>query len=314
MSNDFLVSTVSSSLAGLLARSICHPIDTCKAKLQSADTFRGVLDVVRTTYRKEGVPGFYRGLGAVLVGGVPGVCVYISTYEACKEHLQQYSWIRANPFLSYFASGMVAEAVCCTLFVPVDVIKERLQVQSNRPDKAYSGSLDALRTIAREEGVGVLYKGYTATLFSYGPFSALYFLMYEEAKDRLAQARDSGNSGNSGAKLSFADNLLCSAVAGSLASFLTNPLDLAKLRYQVQRSSTSSTPTSTSAPTPTHSSAPPLVHEQRYTGLTDALQKLYRQGGVRGLFRGALTRVLFFTPSTAITMAAYDKLKDLLSK
>jgi hypothetical protein len=212
MSNDFLVSTVSSSLAGLLARSICHPIDTCKAKLQSADTFRGVLDVVRTTYRKEGVPGFYRGLGAVLVGGVPGVCVYISTYEASKEHLQQYSWIRANPFLSYFASGMVAEAVwyvdlvstllthspicppvllayltclllhSCTLFVPVDVIKERLQVQSNRPDKAYSGSLDALRTIVKEEGVGVLYKGYTATLFSYGPFSALYFLMYEEVR------------------------------------------------------------------------------------------------------------------------------------
>jgi hypothetical protein len=61
----------------------------------------------------------------------------------------------------------------------VDVVKERLQVQSNRPERQYAGSLDALKTIVREEGVRGLYKGYTATVFSYGPFSAIYFPLYE---------------------------------------------------------------------------------------------------------------------------------------
>ena len=60
------------------------------------------------------------------------------------------------------------------------MVKERLQVQSNRPEARYKGSMDAFRTIIREESIRGLYKGYSATLFSYGPFSAMYFVLYEE--------------------------------------------------------------------------------------------------------------------------------------
>lgn len=42
------------------------------------------------------------------------------------------------------------------------------------------GSMHALRTIFKEEGVRGVYRGYGATLFSFGPFSAFYFLLYEE--------------------------------------------------------------------------------------------------------------------------------------
>ena len=71
----------------------------------------------------------------------------------------------------------------CAIFVPVDVVKERLQVQSNRGDSMYKGSVDAFRTIIKQEGLRGLYKGYNATIFSYGPFSAIYFVLYEEVCD-----------------------------------------------------------------------------------------------------------------------------------
>jgi len=74
-------------------------------------------------------------------------------------------------FLFYFS---------CVVFVPVDVIKERLQVQSQLGRTNYKGSMDALGTIVRHEGIIGLYKGFNATLLSFGPFSALYFLFYEE--------------------------------------------------------------------------------------------------------------------------------------
>jgi hypothetical protein len=74
-------------------------------------------------------------------------------------------------------------SICsCAIFLPVDVIKERLQVQSNRPETPYRGSLDALRTILKQEGVRGIYKGYGATVFSFGPFSAIYFVLYEEVR------------------------------------------------------------------------------------------------------------------------------------
>lgn len=157
----------------------------------------GIRDVAAATMRNEGIRGFYPGIGAVLVGGVPGIVIYIATYEKSRDFLEtNFPVLSRYPSLSYLCSGMIAEIACCTVFVPVDVIKERLQIQSVIPTTAeylsslpsspeqtkmrYRGSYDALRTIVRSEGLRGIYKGYGATLLSYGPFSALYFLMYEE--------------------------------------------------------------------------------------------------------------------------------------
>lgn len=75
--------------------------------------------------------------------------------------------------------------ISCGIFLPVDVIKERLQVQNLRNDYSYRGSFDAFKTIIREEGFLGLYKGYAATIYSFGPFSAIYFALYENVSKDL---------------------------------------------------------------------------------------------------------------------------------
>ena len=75
----------------------------------------------------------------------------------------------------------IIQILSCAIFIPVDVVKERLQVQSTKNlGYQYKGSWDALRTIFAQEGYRGWYKGYFATLFSYGPFSAVYFGIFEE--------------------------------------------------------------------------------------------------------------------------------------
>lgn len=81
-----------------------------------------------------------------------------------------------------------------------------------------------------------------------------------------------------------------SAVAGSVASAITSPLDMVKLRMQVRYS------------------AEGMV-SRKYNNILDGLLKTYRAEGVRGLFRGTLSRVLFHTPSTALTMALFETCK-----
>lgn len=291
---SFVCSLLGSATAGLISRTICHPMDTIKAKLQSAEGFilKGFTDTIVKTIREEGVGGLYRGLGAVVVGGVPGVCVYLTTYDACKDRLIQVKTIEKYPFITYFTSGIIAEAVCCILFVPVDVVKERLQTQSLQNHAKYKGSLDAITTIIREEGFKGIYKGYNATLLSYGPFSALYFYFYEMSKSYVQLKKKDKNYKD----LNFNENLICSALAGSSASFITNPLDLAKLRFQVQRNNNNNNLSN---------------HEYRYKGLFDAMSHEYKLRGLRGLFRGSLARILFHTPSTAITMALYEECKKI---
>ena len=86
------------------------------------------------------------------------------------------------------------------------------------------------------------------------------------------------------------------ALAGSTASAITNPLDLAKVRLQVEVRS--------------HlSKHAPSVSTHKHS-LWSVLSKVYRQEGFAGLWRGAFARVLFHTPSTAITMALFEGSKQ----
>ena len=129
----------------------------------------------------------------------------------------------------------MAEALSCVLWVPIDVIKERMQVQTKPLSGAlqqqqqlyYRNTMDALQTIARTERLGSLYKGYLATLLSFGPFSALYFMFYEKSKAVMQKRLETD-------ELPAHYTLTSATLAGATASFLTNPLDLIKLRLQVR--------------------------------------------------------------------------------
>ena len=90
----------------------------------------------------------------------------------------------------------MAEAVSCVLWVPIDVVKERLQVQRPGDSNSYKGSLHALRKIAAQEGLGSLYRGYGATLASFGPMSAINFAVYEQLKQQWLSSLGFGPADN----------------------------------------------------------------------------------------------------------------------
>lgn len=73
-----------------------------------------------------------------------------------------------------------------------------------------------------------------------------------------------------------------SSLAGALASFLTSPLDLAKLRLQVDRSRQRDASVS----------AFRSSEYATYKSFFDVLKKTFvNEGGVKGLYRGAFARV-----------------------
>jgi hypothetical protein len=151
--------------------------------------------------------------------------------------------------------------------------------------------VDAIGIIAKTEGLRGLYKGYGATLLSFGPYSALYFLFYEKFKSAVASAENREVK-----DLKFGTVLCCATASGAVASFITNPLDLIKLRLQVQRGSALG-------------SAQSRSRQFRYTGFFHALSTIRRQEGAAALFRGVGARILFFAPSSAITMSIFEMAK-----
>lgn len=310
-----------SATAGIVARVFTHPLDTVKARVQAPNaSYRGPLDVILRTYRHEGLRAFYGGFGAVLIGGTPGTVIYLTSYAAIRDSISSAisggsggrvsaggrdgasPLSHGQEFAIHFSSGMLAETITCVVYVPVDVVKERMQVQQRMDNGShnykYSGSFDALRKIMRTEGMRGIYKGYGATLASFGPFSAFYFMFYEQCKSWSKEYLNGGDGAGHGkiredGELPLAHLIAGSAGAGALASFLTSPLDMAKLRLQVQRGQATAGEQTT-----------------RYRGMFDCLNIAYNKGGVRGLFKGAGARVMHFVPATTITMTCYEKFRS----
>ena len=180
---SFLADSLASATSSIVSRLLTHPLDTAKARLQvptksgssfnnlvssSEKQYKGIFDVIRRTYTGEGIKGLYRGFGVILVGGTPGTMLYLGGYNLFKEKLRFDTEDNSKKFLSHFLSGILAETVACIIYVPVDVIKERLQVQSLKGIQAakitceekisYKGSFDAAAKILKYEGMRGIYK------------------------------------------------------------------------------------------------------------------------------------------------------------
>ncbi|XP_058000957.1 mitochondrial thiamine diphosphate carrier 2 isoform X3 [Hevea brasiliensis] len=89
------------------------------------------------------------------------------------------------------------------------------------------------------------------------------------------------------------------ALAGAISRTVTSPLDVIKIRFQVQLEPTSSWA---------------LVHgnmggSSKYTGMLQAAKDIFREEGLPGFWRGNVPALLMVMPYTAIQFAALHKLK-----
>jgi len=307
----------------MVARVVCHPLDTAKAKMQAhlqglsqLSHTNSISQILKDTYRTQGVRGLYAGFWMAFVGSAPAACLYFTAYDRIKPWLarssEKYdlSLLKEGSLGNHFMSGLLAEFISCILWVPVDVIKERLQVQSLIPphlsQAKYRGTVHAIQTIAKNEGLKGIYKGYGATVTSFGPFSATYLATYEWLKQKFSQQINMRNEALGVPHRVTVDTLplpymlFSGATSGAFAAFITNPLDLVKLRLQIQRR-TASLPHAQSVYNP---------FAFGYKHIGDGLVKVVRSEGVLGLFKGATARMAFSAPATAVTISSYDFLKN----
>ncbi len=111
-------------------------MDTIKARIQINQikydrlaniSKHGIINTVIRVYQKEGVRGFFRGVTIACMMGAPASCLFFGSYETFKKKFRKSNWLE-NSMVVNFLSGFGAECVSSFLWVPIDVIKERLQV------------------------------------------------------------------------------------------------------------------------------------------------------------------------------------------
>ncbi|KAH9321327.1 hypothetical protein KI387_015966, partial [Taxus chinensis] len=248
-------------LAGAFGESIMHPVDTTKTRMQSAVLVGGVessisiRQMVKTVWATNGFRGFYRGITPALTGSLATGATYFGVIESTKKWLE-----KNNPALeghwTHFIAGGVGDTLGSFIYVPCEVVKQRMQVQGTRgswystisKDKAsslksganmyeyYSGIFQAGTSIWKQEGLRGLYEGYWSTLARDVPFAGLMVMLYEALKDTVEYGkRRWALDARWQDQISF-EGLILGGVSGGVSAYMTTPLDVIKTRLQVQGS------------------------------------------------------------------------------
>ncbi|KAG0286728.1 hypothetical protein BGZ96_009215 [Linnemannia gamsii] len=126
---------LASSTAALSSRLCTHPLDTLKTRIQVSNSPQGLIPTFVELVRARAL---YRGLPIALALSVPGLSVYLTTYDLAKDRLsRQFESFGTDTVRNHMMSGMIAE-VCSGLFwTPMEILKSKQQVE-NMYSGAYS--------------------------------------------------------------------------------------------------------------------------------------------------------------------------------
>lgn len=125
--------TVYSLLEGI----ITYPYDVVKTRQQvsppgSAVTQMSTIEYVHKVIQTNGPRSLYRGFSWNVLGGVPSEVAYYAAYTHAKELMLSDPLGQQHPSAVFFLSGLVSDIVSVVLWVPADIVSQRLQVRGAR--------------------------------------------------------------------------------------------------------------------------------------------------------------------------------------
>lgn len=112
----------------------------------------------RYLLRKDGVRGFFRGLGPPLASVSLFQAVAFASFSSALPLVTDAEEDKADA-LSLLAAGTLSGIATTVVTTPTDLVKIRLQLQTS----SYGGMIDCGRQILRREGVVALFRGFGGT-------------------------------------------------------------------------------------------------------------------------------------------------------
>ena len=136
---------------------------------------------------------------ATLCRDLQSTGIYFASYHWTKRRLAAH-WggdgdgAAGHSVAAELLAGGLAGSLAWGSIVPFDVVKTRLQMQVDHApaQRRYAGVAHCFRTVVREEGWRVLFRGTVPLLLRAFPTNAATFFVYEELKrqwDALDDAR-----------------------------------------------------------------------------------------------------------------------------
>ncbi|VUZ45206.1 unnamed protein product [Hymenolepis diminuta] len=278
---------VAGGIAGCVSRTVTAPLDRIKTIYQARGTkaaSTGLIGSFKKMFHEGGVISMWRGNGVNCIKIGPEQAFRFEAYETYKKILFKKDG-SSEPLVLYekFIAGALAGATSQTLIYPMEVLKTRMCL---RKTGQYSSMFDCARKLYHEHGLWVFYRGYIPNLVGILPYAGIDLALYETFKTLYVKALN--KSVEPGEKLTAPPVYVsltagaCSSVCGQIATY---PLALVKTKLQA---------------------------ETEKISLKHLIQRIIKQEGMMGLYRGMGANMLKVIPAVSISYACYEKVRTML--
>lgn len=268
----------------------------CGFELVQQRPMHGMWDGIYKIFRYEGMRGLWRGLVPTVVMTVPSQVTYMTCYDAFRGVLSRITLrersdapYKIPQFAVSLGSGASARAISATMVTPIELLRTRLQASHSKD--GMSMVLRGFGDEIRAQGITVLWRGLCATLWRDVPFSAIYFASYEAGK-RMLTGGGLGESRTGGFSQEFAVSFAVGSSSGCIAALITHPFDVIKTRLQADSISS--------------------VDGARRMAIAEAITKIVRTEGARGLYCGLAPRLAKVVPASGIMIGSFEAVGRLL--
>lgn len=185
----------------------------------------------------------------------------------------------------HFLLGSIAGAFGAFMVYPIDLVKTRMQNQrAGRPGQLlYKNSIDCFQKVIRNEGFRGLYSGVLPQLVGVAPEKAIKLTVNDLVRGKFTEVRTGA--------IPVPAEILAGGSAGACQVIFTNPLEIVKIRLQVQGEAMKA-----------------AARDGEQFSKRSALW-IVRNLGLKGLYKGASACLLRDVPFSAIYFPTYSHLK-----
>ena len=148
---------------------------------------------------------------------------------------------------------------------------------------AKDSTFTELRAIVAADGVTGLYRGVSAPLIAVVPAFAINFWSYDLAKNAMLRYAPPGQD-----TLTIPQTILAGAWSGMPLAMVLGPSERIKCLMQVNKT--------------------------KYSSFMDCAAQVYREGGIRSVFKGSSATVMRDVPGNAAYFASYEFLRRTFAK
>ncbi|KAE8406161.1 mitochondrial carrier domain-containing protein [Aspergillus pseudonomiae] len=331
MDNSSLDIWVAGAIAAVTVDFLVYPMDTLKTRIQSPNYNHLYKDATGAIKRDVLFRGLYQGVWSVVLATVPSSGAFFTTYETTKRMLThsstQYQYQShqsknqpPNPLpithplptpLIHALSSSLGEMVSCAILTPAEVLKQNAQVLNmNSPTTTAAATQSAtIHVLAKfRHRPWRLWSGYTALVGRNLPFTGLHFPVFEGVRAWLVDYWRGGKNGGvvneGGNEVGVLERAVltgvAAGVAGTVASVVTTPIDVVKTRVMLGASQEEVKGSEKTV--------------GKVKGTLAVGREVWREEGVRGLFRGGALRSVWSAFGMSIYLGIYEGGRMYLEK